>query len=238
MLQTEPQAPVGWRARDWWYGGFRLSLLLVLVAGMTSAILAMNPPMRPTEELTADVRAGRVTYLEYNFESNEIRWATGWWRWRTTIADPTWATNDPATGNRNPDDRALQWLRGQVAASGHPVTVQMSVGNNSRWWPVQIVWQPLQVLAMIAWLGTFGLMLLTSAHRYANRWAWFWLFTIGQVGALLYVVLEPRPIWKPSSAAVPPGRTPAGGGTGCLWSFLLSIAVPMLMLGVVWALSA
>jgi hypothetical protein len=76
-------------------------------------------------------------------------------------------------------------------------------------------------------------MLGTGRHRYANRWAWFWLFTVGQVGAVLYLILEPRPIWRPASRTAPTGRSPMGGGSGFLLSILLSITAFIVVLAIV-----
>jgi hypothetical protein len=205
-----------WRAGDWWSAGFRLVLLLVLLAGAVSVAVAVNPPLRPESDLTRDIAAGRVTYLDYDQQSHEVRWATGWWRWHeTTLVTPDTSADQPSTG-----DPALTRLNQQIDGSGHFVPVRIHSGQNSRWWPSEIIWDRLEIATVAAWIGTFLLMLSTTRHRYANRWAWFWLFTLGQAGALLYLVLEPQPIWRPRSWPQR-DKPPIGGGTGFLWSILL-----------------
>lgn len=73
----------------------------------------------------------------------------------------------------------------------------------------------------IAWVAAFLLMLYTTS-RLANTWAWFWFCTIGQFGVLLFLLLEPRPMWRGPG----PGRPVAErmtGGRGCVWSVALGI---------------
>jgi hypothetical protein len=226
-MQTS-EARTDWRPADWWNVGVRLLVLLVLLAGATSVVVALNLSTRSNQDLIADLAAGRVSYVEYERGSGDIQWSNQWWQWRTTTFTPQEITQgDSVTDRATLGDVTLQWLQRQVDASGHPIPVHLRDSQRSTWWPSRVVWQPLAVLTTLAWLGTFVVMLGTSRHRYANRWAWVWLFTFGQVGALLYLVLEPRPIWRPRSWSAPTNRTPAGGGTGCLWSILLALAVSL-----------
>lgn len=72
-------------------------------------------------------------------------------------------------------------------------------------------------------------MLGTARPRLGNRWAWFWLFTVGKIGAIMFLFSEPRPL----SYGVEPQKTAyrgrLGGGQGCVMalglSFILSIIV-------------
>ncbi len=219
----------GWRAGDWWSAAFRLVLLLVLLAGAVSVAAAARPSMRPESDLTSDIAAGRVTYLDYDAAGHDVRWVTGRWRWHETTLE-TWRTDadQSSTG-----DTALTWLYQQINASGQVVSVRIRTGQDSGWWPSEIIWDRLEMATTAAWIGTFLLMLGTTRHRYANRWAWFWLFILGQVGALLYLVLEPQPIWRPRSWP-PRGRPPIGGGSGFLWSILLSCGASIVAWGVAW----
>lgn len=221
-----------WRPGDWWSAAFRVLLILVIVAGAATVLASLRPPQRPDSDLTADLAAGRVTYLDYQPSSHEVRWANGWWRWRVA-ALTSWRENSerPSTVDTY-DDTALQWLRQQVDASGHPTTIRIRADRQGEWWPADIVWEPLHAATAAAWIGTFLLMLSRPHHRCANRWAWLWLFTIGQVGVLLYLILEPQPIWRPRRWPRPPNRMRARGGTGLVWAILLSIAVSVVAFGV------
>jgi hypothetical protein len=53
------------------------------------------------------------------------------------------------------------------------------------------------------------------------------MFTIGGAGALLYLLLEPEPLWRSRQQTLQADR-PIGGGRGLLWAFGLAIAVAAL----------
>jgi len=221
-----------WRPGDWWSVGFRALLILVIVAGAATVMASLRPPQRSDADLAADLAEGRVTYLEYQPSYHEVRWADGWWRWRvTTLTSWRESGEGPSTVDQY-NDMALQWLRQRVDASGHPTTIRIRAERQSEWWPSNIVWEPLHAATAAAWIGTFLLMLSRPNHRYANRWAWLWLFTIGQVGVLLYLILEPQPLWRPRGWPRSPNRMPARGGTGLAWAVLLSIAASVVAFGV------
>jgi hypothetical protein len=71
--------------------------------------------------------------------------------------------------------------------------------------------------------------------RYANRWAWFWMFTFGQVGAILFLLLEPRSLWY-GTQPQPPRAVRMSGGNGCVTSIGLAVmsgfAVTLFALGI------
>jgi hypothetical protein len=220
-----------WRPGDWWSAGVRVLLLLVLVAGAATAVASIRPSPRQQQDLIADLAAGRVTYLDYEPSDHSIRWADGWWRWRRTVLE-TWTGNGDQPPVTEPQgDTALAWLYQQIDASGHQITVNTRDHQQPGWWTEKIAWKPLWAATTAAWIVTFLLMLGRARHRYANRWAWFWLFTFGQAGALLYLMAEPQPVWRPKSWP-PTGRTPTRGGAGCLWAILLSIAVSLVGAGI------
>jgi hypothetical protein len=225
---TGSESSRGWRPGDWWSVGFRLLLLLVLAAAVATIAGSVRPAERSRADLIADLAAGRVSYLDYERIDHRVRWVTGWGRWRTTTL-VSWPDNGAVDGQ---GDAALEWLYRQIDASGHPVPVTWRVGNEPTWWPVKVVWEPLRTATVAACLGTFLIMLGRTRHRYANRWAWFWLFTVGQAGVLLYLILEPRPMWRPRSWLPHQDRTPIRGGAGFLWAILLSIVVGLVTVGI------
>ncbi|HXR69889.1 MAG TPA: hypothetical protein VN779_03870 [Actinocrinis sp.] len=61
------------------------------------------------------------------------------------------------------------------------------------------------------------------------------MFTIGQIGALLYLWSEPEPLFMPlgRSPARVRAHRPTAGGTGCLFSIastlLASVAGPLIL---------
>ncbi len=222
---TRPAPGRRWAFGDWLGAAVRVVLLLVLLAGVTAVLASLHPAPREQSDLTADLAAGRVTYLEYERIDNAVRWSDGTWRWRVATLV---RVDSPAAGTP-PDDPMLDWLQRQAAASSHPVPVRVRDGSGSRWWPDEVVWEPLQAATVTAWVLTFLLMLSRSTHRYANRWAWFWLFLIGQVGVLLYLILEPQPIWRPRSWPPRTGRAPTGGGMGLAWAILLSFVLSLVL---------
>jgi hypothetical protein len=225
---TGSAAGNGWRAGDRWSAAFRLVLLLVLLAGAASVAGSLRPAQRTEAELGRDIAAGRVSYLDYDEQIRDVRWVTGWWHWHeTTLVTPDPDADQPSTG-----DPALTRLYQQIHASGRFVPVRIRSSNqHPNFWPFMVVWDPLEIATVAAWIGTFLLMLSTTRHRYANRWAWFWLFTFGQAGALLYLVLEPQPIWRPRSWP-PRIKPPIGGGTGLLWAILLPCAGSVVVYGI------
>ncbi|MFD0745914.1 hypothetical protein ACFQ1L_31825 [Phytohabitans flavus] len=193
---------------------------------------SIRPPERSESDLTADLAAGRITYLDYERGDHRVRWANGWWRWRTTTL-VSWQENIERPDAIYPEsDAALAWLQQQINASDRPISLRIRADREAGWWPANVVWEPLQVATLAAWVGTFLLMLGHSHHRYANRWAWFWLFTVGQVGVLLYLVLEPQPLWRPRSWPPRTDSPPIRGGTGLAWAILLSIALSLAAVGV------
>jgi hypothetical protein len=197
-------------------------LLLVLLAGVVTALLSISAPWRQEQDLTGDLAAGRVTHLEYDQRTHDVRWVDGWWRWRQTTLVSWTNGRDPA---QSQGDGALEWLGQQIHASGHPVEITFLGNQNQRsWWPERVASKPLRLAAGAAWVLTFLMMISRSRHRYANRWAWFWLFTLGQGGVLLYLLLEPQPVWRPASWP-PRDRPPVKGGMGFLYAIVLSFAV-------------
>lgn len=234
MVAATPASGIGyagWRHGDWWSAGFRLLLLLVLVAGAVTVAASARPAERLESDLNADLTAGRVTYLDYDPSDHRVRWVNGWWRWSaTTLVSKESDERPPVVDPKR--DAALEWLDGQVDASGHLVPIRVRAGYEPRWWPAEIVWDPLQAATMIAWFGTFLIMLGSASHRYANRWAWFWLFTIGQAGVLLYLIMEPQPLWRPRSWPPHTGRAPARGGAGLMAAILLSLTVSLVAAGI------
>jgi hypothetical protein len=228
-----PSLRNGWRWGDRWSLVVRLLLLLVLAAGVVCAAGALRQPYRQEDDLLADLAAGRVSYVMYERTSHQVHWVNGWWSWKQASL-VTWEDAPGASsGSRSPDQSAEDWLYRRIKASPRRVTLEVRSGQESGLadWLHMIRWQPLRSAVILAWWLTFLLMLSRRTHQYANRWAWFWLFTLGQVGAVLYLVMEPRLMWRPPSPSAA-DRAPIRGGAGCGWSLLLSIAISLAGAGI------
>jgi hypothetical protein len=228
-MSTPDETPVvvrdrDWHPADWCHAAVRLVLLLALLVGAAAGIAALHPAPASQEALIADLDAHRVRRISYDSVTKEVRWRDGQWRWRkTTLAE--WTTVNDQAG-----DTAYAWLDQQIGNSGSRVSVdQISSANGSNWLlSNRLASGPVQVITSMACLTIFLMMIGRSRHRYANRWAWFWLFTIGQGGVVLYPLMEPQPLWRPRSWARRADRRPIGGGAGFGYAILLSIAVSVL----------
>ncbi|MBS2965959.1 hypothetical protein KGA66_23135 [Actinocrinis puniceicyclus] len=215
-------------------------LVLALFAATLLQVLAVASPSSHAfvDQLEDRIRAGSTTaVLTDQADATGVRvlWQTGFFSWTQAWYQPPGAQSGsgPAEGGEQASPRGQ--LVGELTAvarrSGHTVSVtdvtsyrvlllnagQLTLGA------------PLGTIAVALWIVLFARMLLTREHRYANRWAWFWLFTVGQIGALLYVWSEPEPLLMPlgRSRARVQADQPITGGTGCLLSiastFLVSV---------------
>lgn len=218
-------------------------LVLALFAATLLQVLAVANPgdHASVDQLEDRIRAGSTTeVLIDRADANgvSVLWRTGFLSWTQAWYQPSGAYGANGVNGRSEDGgqgSARGQLVGELTAvahgSGHTVSVtdftdhrvlllnagQLTLGA------------PLGTIAVALWIVLFARMLLTREHRYANRWAYFWLFTVGQIGALLYVWSEPEPLLMPlgrSRARVHVDR-PITGGTGCLLSiasvFLVSV---------------
>jgi hypothetical protein len=206
-------------------------LFLTLATGAVTVAGAFHPAQRQERDLIADLDAGRVSHLEYRPIDQQVRWVDGWWRWRVTILESGPDNSDAATTPPSAQ-AAVAWLNARIDASGHPVVVEFRDDQESGWWVNLVVPGPLKAATGVAWLATLLIMFGRRRHRYANRWAWFWLFTVGQLGAPLYLVLEPHPLWRPGSWPPRPARSITRGGIGFVWAIGLSIVTSLIVVGI------
>jgi len=213
----------------------RWTLLAVLLAAGAAALLTADPPRADLQSLLHDVRAGKVDTVEILDEPGdnaEARWSTGGLRWWTTPVDPATMEQEAMTETGSVDLRAS--LEQQARAAGHPIPIEQRSANAL--WTANLPWQAAMLIASGVWLLTFLWMLTYRDHRYANRWAWLWLFTYGLAGALLYLWLEPRPLWRRGAARDP--QRQQRGGAGFLYAILLGIVVSLLAVAVQHLLGA
>jgi len=79
------------------------------------------------------------------------------------------------------------------------------------------------VLAVVATLAALVLLAAGPQPRLATRWAWFWLSGLYPL-VLLFVLLEPVPLWRGASSTAPARRLTAG------WAFLVVLVLSALSL--------
>ncbi|MCS3780114.1 hypothetical protein [Tsukamurella ocularis] len=158
----------------------RATFLAVLVIGAIAGAITAHPRIASSDDFTRALDRGevvRVVPWEHS-NSNTVGaadWSTGPFHWYTGPI--------PGTGTYS-EFRTQMYDRG-VQVETYDDTIVRWPFRTPTWFGTTVA---------IAWMLTF-LAMLTSRPRWGNRWAWFWMFVIGQVGALLYLLLEPRPLW-------------------------------------------
>jgi hypothetical protein len=204
------------RDRVWSLAGRALRLVLLLVL-LTCGLMVFNrafPHEATAAQLAEDLRQRRVTHIELDVEDvRAVRWSNGLLTWYQTIAPPGWSRNaDPSFGT--PDSRIKVTPR-QVDLHTHVSPVELLH-------PVYLAGPAGGLL----WLLLLLVMLDNRRdHRYASAWAWFWMFTVGLAGALVYLLVETRPLWA-HGADGPPGEAARRlhGSAGFLMAVLLGLA--------------
>ncbi|MEV7969210.1 hypothetical protein AB0O34_24940 [Sphaerisporangium sp. NPDC088356] len=211
----------------------RVVLLVVLVWGGLVTAFSVDPPNRSVEEFRASLRAGEVIYViatESGQHVSELRWSSGplfWYR----VAPLTFCQGLPKC------DYESKELYHDVDAAGARLVVQQPRAQRGNGifseWPFHVPVPHGGWLVAAAWFVSLLSMLGTARPRLGNRWAWFWLFTVGEAGAIVFLLLEPRPVWQGLDPEVPMRRR-MGGGQGCLVSIGLGIASGAALLAVSW----
>ncbi|MER7127921.1 hypothetical protein [Streptosporangium saharense] len=251
-----------WREarRGWWIAGtvIRVVLLLILLFGGLLVVTAMAPTPRTLPDFQSALKAGRVSVVVHRMSQpdaigpvapdepppvtdtppedpvvprskpGEVRgltWAEGPLVWHRIAPGPIRDGEDVYTFDRLSADTAPSGVRVTAEAESRP----------SLWyaiWPFEIPARFGMWWIGAAWVVTL-LIMLGSTPRLANRWAWFWLFGVGQIGAIAFLVLEPRPLWYRYGRR-PRQRARIWGGLGCL----LSAGTALVAAGTALALGA
>ena len=179
-------------------GGFTTVLRWVCIAVLAAALLLTLPRQKPRDvgfdRLQDRVRTGQVTEVQVSAGSgssgssgsNQFRWHEGPLRWYQAFGPP---------------DAQRQLERTAAAPGAHGLSfTTVDMGPDRFWFQTlsnsdEPSW--LVFTASSLWVALFFVMLATREHAYANRWAWFWLFTVGGVGPILMLFKEPRPLRVP-----------------------------------------
>ncbi|WP_066363990.1 hypothetical protein [Herbidospora mongoliensis] len=208
--------------------GLRIALLLVLLYGALVVSATSRPSARTFGQFRAALTAGEVDRVTWRGDSGgiwQLHWSESPLIWHEAPPEKLAGDGGPYTPERLDADLDRSRIR--------PLAEHLDNRNSGSILPEWPFWFPgvgfLPWLAA-AWVIAFVVM-VGSRPRLGNRWAWFWLFTVGEIGALLFLVLEPRPLWKGPGPGAAESK-PISGHTGCLYSILLAIVSIGLALGV------
>jgi hypothetical protein len=243
VLEIERPAPEAPEVRDWfsWADiGLRALLLLVLAAAGVSLLPAGTAAARPSLAFLQDLRAHRVTVIQYHGSSRSLRWADGWQHWYVAHLDEGRAPQPPLPNGRSitvqssgdPDNSAdLTWVQQALVSSRSGLTVddRETSANDVAAWTGDIAAHWLRVATGAALFTGFLLMLGRDRRRFANRWGWFWIIAVGGAwGVACYLLIEPMPIWwRPRQDRPFPAKPVFAGGMGLLIGLALKSAVPI-----------
>ncbi|GLW98575.1 hypothetical protein [Microtetraspora sp. NBRC 16547] len=217
----------------------RVLLLVVLLWGGLVTVLSAVPRERELADLRADLAAGRVTYVIYKGhedergELREVRWSTGPLFWYRALRP--WHDDRPYTMAALVADAAPDITDADVADVDPRPVLRKATDRDGRnglfpAWPSTVPVPHGSWTVSVAWIATFIVMVGTARPRLGNRWAWFWLFTVGQIGAVMYLLSEPRSVWRGLGPQEPPPSR-LGGGRGCVLALCLQFLVPSAVFG-------
>ncbi|SDL39153.1 hypothetical protein [Nonomuraea jiangxiensis] len=205
----------------------RLALLVPLLGGMLISTAASLPTSRTLAQFRTAALAGEIDRVNYRDSDSGV---LEWLEW--SEAPLVWHHVDAGFTDTEGPYTTARLMTDVRQASAPPSLVRESMAGSSGndflpdrpfdipggWW-VAVSW------------GLAFLVMLCSTPRLANRWAWFWMFTVGQIGALLYLVLEPRPLWRGPGEGLNRGER-VSGGRGCGYSILLAITSVIVAAGI------
>ncbi|GGO62665.1 hypothetical protein [Nonomuraea cavernae] len=207
----------------------RLVLLFPLLGGLAVASASSLPSSRTLEQFRSVMLAGEVDRITYEVDDSDqlvfLVWSESPFAWRRVegrIADfagpytTARLTTDLGSASVQPSLVVQQ----PTSSSRIGVSSDWPFGISGGWW------------VSVPWLLAF-LAMLRFTPRLANRWAWFWLFTVGQIGVFVYLILEPRPLWRGPGEGLTRAKRVNGSG-GCGYSILLALASVPVALGIAW----
>ncbi|GAB2821439.1 hypothetical protein GCM10022221_19300 [Actinocorallia aurea] len=217
-----------------------LVCILLFLSGLTTSTFQVEQE-GSLAQLYEDVRSGRAEEVVYRFEEDQdgydlaVHWSTSPFTWYEHLEGGSSGPVPPQLleafpedfsgpqGHTFPEDLAIANSVGHVRVErtdGYDRTRAENtfwVSSLSGWWKVPIL--------LIA-VALFTVMLRTRDHRYANRWAWFWLFLCTPAGMIGYLLLERSPgIEAAAPRATPPMKGYRGFVLGAILFPLLFAAL-------------
>jgi len=197
---------------------------LTLVASTLIALPARFPNQTDLDQLFRDVLSGHASSVSIEDLGGQtpvndvrVRWKTSMFGWHETntsplpclgpqekfvvqYTDPELTVSGPIGGSNCKDADAVMRAYLQSAAGPRGITVNSYPSHETPGLHVNTSFMylvaptALAVITGFLWIATFLGMLFTRDHPYANRWAWLWLFTVGGVGPMLMLWMEPTPL--------------------------------------------
>ncbi|WP_460364513.1 hypothetical protein [Actinocorallia lasiicapitis] len=226
----------------------RVFLFVVLLGGGVAGAQYGDARDGSVARLVEDLRDHRVKVIEYDYSGDDqdynldLRWSTGpfsWWERHEggdagPPSDEMVETFPEFAGPQGWDFENT--LRRETAGQNIKISPYGFDEPGGMWWasPLPGGYRYLSALAWLSTLCMFGVMLSTRDHRYANRWAWLWMFMSSPLGMLGYLWLEKRPLPPPLA---PRADAPIGGWTGFLYSIGLSITFTAATFVIVWLIT-
>ncbi len=217
--------------QGWRIAGFavRIVLLSMLLFGGLVVALSMSPSPRTLPEFRAALSAGRVRTVDYQASTGQG--AEEVYRLVWSERPLVWHRIEQLPIEDGERSYTVEQLWRDTAGTGADVLRRTATpsGRTLRW-PFDL--PPRLGLWWVgaAWGLTF-LIMLGSTPRLGNRWAWLWMFTGGQIGAIMFLLFEPRPLWY-RRGQLPPPRRRLGGGLGFLASIPLAFLAGLIAMAV------
>ncbi|PYG02351.1 hypothetical protein SAMN05216184_101824 [Georgenia satyanarayanai] len=186
-----------------WVLVVRVAAAISIVVGWVA--LYQTPAQRTVDDLFAALDAGEVTQVTVERPelagigsgSYQVRWEGE--------GRPGRASYDYSTEPGLRVDEGAQIVRAAESSGARvEVTADHPVGGTT--------WSLHGIGALVALVLLVG----GTAPRLASRWAWFWLLWSVPPAALVFVLVEPVPLWR--RGARPATRRLTGG-----WAFLLAL---------------
>lgn len=195
-----------------WVLVVRVAVAIAVVVGWVT--LYQTPAHRTVDDLFAALDAGKVT--EVTVERPGTGVVTGMYevQWEGR-GRPGYAYYDYSTQTGARVDEGAEIIRA-AESSGARVEVMdhYPVGG--------VTWSLHGTGALVALVLLIG----GTAPRLATRWAWFWLLWCVPPAALVFVLVEPVPLWR---RGAPPARRRLTGGWAFLLAVMLESALPELL---------
>jgi len=198
-------------------GTWALLLRLLIALGLTAGTvqLAFTPLHRPLDDLLNGLWDGDVTTVTIERPAAgaqiagtfEVHWDGGVRPAYSTYEYSTW--DDSVEGGLLDESEAILLAVEQSPAEVEVVQRPVETPTGG------FRWQP----GGIAVLAALFLLIGGREPRLATRWAWFWLFLQVPPAILVFVLIEPTPLWR--TAPQPARASRLTGG----WGFLLGLVL-------------
>ncbi|MFA1549741.1 hypothetical protein [Actinomadura chokoriensis] len=239
MLSVEfKKSPPDWRQSRTGRAMRLMGLLVLWGCGLLTFARAV-PLDVPPSRLADDLAEGRVGHLERESgehalaDGGSVRWSTGLLTWyQASLPGPGGSSDGAGVFGEDAPEETLERLITDSPQQVKVTPVQDLHGERN-WWENR---HPAQFApaAGLLWLLLLVVMARRPDHRSASRWAWFWLFTVGQLGALAYLLVEPRPLWTRDAGEAHASAPRLSGVSG----FLVAIPLGLATAGAAFALRA